>query len=145
MQVRVLEPSDATELAPLCTQLGHPATAADIERRLRGFLQMPGHALLGAVAPDGRVVGWIHVQTHHTVTADAYALIAGLVVDEHFRGAGVGRALVEAAEAWAQTQGVDVVRVRSNIVRGRAHHFYEQLGYERQKTSHVFDKRLASA
>lgn len=142
MHVRHLDISDAAALAPLCAQLGYPATAADVERRLCRFAGMADHAVLGAAGDDARLVGWIHVQGHHTVTGDSYALIAGLVVDEAVRGSGVGRALVAAAEHWAAANGYDLVRVRSNIVRDRAHHFYEQLGYTRKKTSHVFDKKV---
>lgn len=144
MRIRALDASDAAGLAPLCTQLGYPATPADVARRLGTLSAAPDHAILGAVAADGRLVGWIHVQAHQTLTADRYAEISGLVVDEQRRGSGVGRELVVAAEGWAAAHDCQLVRVRSNVVRSRAHHFYEQLGYERYKTSHVFDKRLSS-
>ncbi len=145
MHVRPLAPSDAAALAPLCTQLGHPATAGQIEPRVRELVGSSDHGLLGAAADDGRLIGWIHIHGYRTVADDPYALIAGLVVDEALRGSGVGRALVAAAEHWAVAQGYNVVRVRSNVVRDRTHHFYEDLGYTRKKTSHVFDKRLPSS
>ena len=47
-----------------------------------------------------------------------------------------------AAEAWAAARGYDVMRLWSNVVRERAHRFYEELGYEHVKTSKVFRKAL---
>jgi GNAT superfamily N-acetyltransferase len=63
-------------------------------------------------------------------------------VDERNRGAGVGRALVSAAEEWAKESGLATIRVRSRIERDRAHKFYERDGYTRLKTQYVFEKPL---
>jgi GNAT superfamily N-acetyltransferase len=144
MHIRMLSPADAVALVPLCTQLGYPATAAQVEERLRRLKGSPDDAVLGAEDDAERVIGWIHVQGHHAVTGDSHAVIAGLVVDQAARGSGVGRALLAEAEHWAVANGYRLVLVRSNVVRDRAHRFYEQLGYTRQKTSHVFNKRLPS-
>jgi GNAT superfamily N-acetyltransferase len=54
----------------------------------------------------------------------------------------VGRALVAAIEGWAREQGVDVMVVRSNVRRQGSHPFYEGMGYLRQKSQHVYGKRL---
>ena len=71
-----------------------------------------------------------------------FAELAGLVVDDAVRGAGVGAALLNAAEAWARSEGFATMRVRSNVVRERAHRFYEREGYERIKAQAVFRKAL---
>ena len=63
------------------------------------------------------LVGWVHVQRHHSLELDPYALVVALVVDEHVRGAGVGRALLEATEQWARDHGLTEMRVRSNVTR----------------------------
>jgi GNAT superfamily N-acetyltransferase len=84
----------------------------------------------------------VHVQVGHTLEMSPTAEIAGLVVDEASRGDGMGEALVHRAEAWARERGVAVMRVRSNVIRERAHRFYDRLGYERVKRQVVFKKRL---
>ncbi len=142
--LRPLRPSDAAALVPLCEQLGYPATAEQLERRVRALGASDDHGLLGAVGRSGALIGWIHVQGHRTLAAEPYAEITGLVVDERCRSAGVGQGLVAGAEAWARAHGYTVVRVRSNVVRSDAHRFYERLGYRRQKSQHVFDKTLSS-
>lgn len=46
------------------------------------------------------------------------------------------------AQDWARGQGMTRLRVRSNVIRGRAHRFYLRLGFERVKSQAVFDKSL---
>jgi hypothetical protein len=56
----------------------------------------------------------------------------------------MGRELCRAAEEWARGCGVTRIRVRSNVIRERAHAFYLRDGYARVKTSAVFEKVLAA-
>jgi GNAT superfamily N-acetyltransferase len=141
--IRRMQASDVAAVADLCGQLGYPATAAQIAQRWSVMASDAGHAVLVAVRHD-RVVGWLHAATRPILEFDLSAEIWGLVVDEHERGAGVGRALAEAAEQWAIDAGCTSMRVRSRIERARAHAFYERDGYSRVKTQHVFEKPLAS-
>ena len=56
----------------------------------------------------------------------------------------MGRRLLQAAEAWASTRGLDQMAVRSNVDRAESHPFYERLGYVRAKTQHAYRKRLSA-
>jgi GNAT superfamily N-acetyltransferase len=143
VRIRPLRQEDAAQLAPLCEQLGYPATPEQVERRLALALRTSRHGLLGAVADDESLLGWIHVDASELLVWDPYAEICSLVVDARVRSQGIGRALVAAAESWALAQGFTIVRVRSNVIRLAAHRFYEQLGYERVKTQHTFAKSLS--
>jgi GNAT superfamily N-acetyltransferase len=58
------------------------------------------------------------------------------------RGKGIGARLVRAAEEWARSKGIATVLVRSQIAREDAHRFYLREGYERTKTSAVFQMRV---
>ena len=98
--------------------------------------------MFGAEAPDGLVVGWLHVHAHHVVERDPRAEVGGLVVDENFRGSGVGRLLMQRAEDWAREKGYREVVLRSNVIREHAHTFYESLGYTVTKTQNHFRKIL---
>jgi len=95
------------------------------------------------VAAADEIVGWIHVLVAEYVESDAAAVIGGLVVDRSHRRSGVGRVLVDAAEAWARQQGCAVVRLWSSSTRTEAHRFYEGLGYTNIKTQYSFAKSLA--
>jgi len=97
---------------------------------------------VAVLAAEGRVVGWTHVVPCLQLEDAPYAELAGLVVDESARGIGVGKVLLAAVEAWACTHGFEAMRVRSNVVRERAHRFYEREGYARVKAQAVFRKAL---
>ena len=100
------------------------------------------HHAIFVAETDGCVIGWVHVYLCPLLEVDLQAEIGGLVVDESWRSRGVGRLLLERAEQWAREHGVCKLIVRSNIVRERAHAFYERVGYVCFKTSRVFSKTL---
>lgn len=139
--VRAAEESDAERIAALSGQLGYPVAAEAVLKRLRAIQQRPDHAVFVAEM-GGQVVGWVHVYGVATLESPPHAEIGGLVVDEAQRGRGVGRALMERAESWARSMGLETVRLRSNVVRAEAHAFYEHIGYAQVKTQKVFAKSL---
>lgn len=139
--IREARPTDALDLARLAVQLGYPTTADQAARRATRILTRSGNRILVAEA-GGVVVGWIHVAESVTLESDPAAEIAGLVVDEAFRGAGVGARLVAEVEAWAAGQGYGRIRVRSNVKRNRARRFYERAGFTVTKRQRNFEKPL---
>ena len=141
MIIRLARPTDAEQIARLCTQLGYPATEGQIKLRLARLLVENDHALYVAQRPDGPVLGWVHVYRCHLVHTNPEAQIGGLVVDEAVRRSGAGQGLMQAAEGWAREQQCWAMYLRSNLTRKDAHRFYEKMGYE-IVTSSVFRKRL---
>lgn len=143
MRIRPVELEDAPAVAELLGQLGYPTSDAEARARL-AELRATGseHCVLVAVEPDDRVVGWIQVSAVLSLETGPFGEIRGLVVLESERGRGVGVELVAAGEGWVRARGLDVVRVRSNVVRERTHRFYERLGYEGLKSQRVFLRRL---
>jgi GNAT superfamily N-acetyltransferase len=95
-----------------------------------------------AVVPRAGVVGWIGVALCESITDSGRADIQGLVVEDEYRGNGIGQLLVQAAEEWARRRNCTSMRLVSNIVRDRAHEFYKRLGYDILKTQHAFKKVL---
>ncbi|WIG54954.1 MAG: hypothetical protein OJF61_000740 [Rhodanobacteraceae bacterium] len=140
--IRVASPADAGELATLCGQLCYPADASAIARRLEGVTSHHAGMVLVAVAPRGGLAGFAHVEPRRLLIAEPFAELTALVVSESARGRRVGSALLAAAEAWAREQGLASVRVRSNVIRERAHRFYLREGYVEKKRQAVFLKQL---
>jgi GNAT superfamily N-acetyltransferase len=145
VRVRSAAPADAAAIARLSAQLGYPAAVPALATRLQRLLASEDQAVYVAADPSGEVVGWIHGAEQLLVESGARCEILGLVVDEIVRRSGIGRQLVAAAEEWALTRGLSEVSVRSAVSRAESHPFYEQLGYERVKSQHVYRKRLPAA
>jgi GNAT superfamily N-acetyltransferase len=139
--IRPATNADASAIAALSTQLGYPSTEEAIVVRM-GVLEARGTTAVLVAAIAGSVVGWIAVREDLSLESGAFAEIAGLVVDEASRGRRVGESLVAAAENWARERGQTRMRVRSNVIRERAHAFYRRLGYAETKRQTVFDKAI---
>lgn len=142
MRVRFATLEDAEQIAQMSGQLGYPTATADTVRRLTEIGSNGEHAVI--VADDnGTLLGWSHVLVSHSLLTDRRADIAALVVDEQHRNCGIGRVLMEHAEQWARKQGCCSVRLHSNVLRPRAHNFYERLGYRMTKLQKAYRKELS--
>ncbi len=134
---------DAPALAPLLAELGYPCDEVEASRRLAALLKTPGCVAIVAEA-DGRIVG---LATAHEMTllhaSGKVVQLTMLVVASSARRSGAGRALVEAAEAWARWRGCVRMVVASNERRKDAHAFYEHVGFVH--TSRYYSKMLEPA
>lgn len=140
--IRPAEPRDHAGMAELAGQLGYKAAAEDIARRLESMRDSAERAVFVAELPGGELAGWIGMFVYRAIEIDARVEISGLVVDENRRSNGVGLRLLERAEQWAREKGCKAVGLRSNVIRDRAHAFYERNGYEHFKTQKAFRKSL---
>lgn len=132
--------ADAPAVSRLSAQLSERIPAAEIAERLALFHSRDDHGCFVA-EQNGVVLGWVDVfRVHMLISPRFFAEIGGLVVDVNARRQGVGRALMAQAEAWAREQGYSEVRLRSGLHRTDAHKFYQSLGYQLTKTSHLFRK-----
>jgi GNAT superfamily N-acetyltransferase len=150
--IRAARMGDCAALARLSTELGYSSSQEEVERRLSPLLDHAEHAVFvaegeddKAETPSGRskVAGWVHGFVKRTIERDPTVEIGGLIVDEAWRGRGVGRMLMSYVERWACERGCETVTVKSQIVREGAHAFYRSLGYTLSKSQHVFRKRVA--
>ena len=142
--IRLATHGDAASLAALSTELGYPTTPAQMQERLSHVLASDLGAVFVFETADGRVIGAVHIIERHLIESDPFCEIMGLIVSEKDRGHGAGGALVAAAEAWTADRGIPNVRVRSNVIRERAHGFYLARGYVEVKRQAVFNKPLGS-
>lgn len=137
--VREADASDAARLVELIIALGHPIEEADVSRNLETLAQ---NGVLPLVATDGdQVIGMCGISAMVTVHRPApVGRVSVMIVDEAYRGRGIGALLMAEAEKRLAERGCKIIEVTSNMRRDRAHHFYEQLGYER--TSYRFMIKL---
>jgi ribosomal protein S18 acetylase RimI-like enzyme len=137
--VRDADASDAARLVELIIALGHSIEEADVSRNLETLAQ---NGVLPLVATDGdQVIGMCGISAMVTVHRPApVGRVSVMIVDEAYRGRGIGALLMAEAEKRLAERGCKIIEVTSNMRRDRAHHFYEQLGYER--TSYRFMIKL---
>ncbi|WP_207308782.1 GNAT family N-acetyltransferase [Marinobacter caseinilyticus] len=140
--IRVARQTDTKALARLTSQLGYPADAQAMGDRLAILLGSDQYQVLVAESDASDLLGWGVIERRLGLESGPFAELTGLVVSDARRRTGVGRALVTAAEQWAESQALAVVCVRSNALRHASHPFYESLGYQRIKTQHVYNKTL---
>jgi GNAT superfamily N-acetyltransferase len=121
--------SDAPSIARLVTQLGYQTTPAQMEGRLQAILARPEYVLFLAEA-NHTVVGLVGAYLTLGLELDGpYGRLGGLVVDEGWRGRGIGRLLLEAVEVWLKGCGASLLLITSGLHRTDAHGFYRHLGY----------------
>jgi GNAT superfamily N-acetyltransferase len=140
-RIRPPMPADAPALAALAGELGYPTSAEALLGRLAA-LHSTDAAVIVSTDADDVPTGWCQVELHRSLVAPMSALILGLVVGEGHRSAGIGAALLAAAEDWARARGCQRLVVATRITRERAHRFYAREGYEVSKTSYFLTKAL---
>jgi len=134
--VRLATPADAPALTRLINsayrveaffitgdRIGEPEVLARIEGSRSDFLTVEGSA-------DGQLTGAMYVEVR-----DDRGYFGLLSVDPDHQGTGLGRLLVEAAEAHCRAAGcraldIDVVNLRTELPR-----FYAKFGFEATGTS----------
>lgn len=130
MVVRDATAADAPVLAPLLGELGYPAAADALASRMRRMLGRDDQRVFVAER-DGATLGLLALHVFPVLAYDRdLAMIMALVVTERARGLGVGRALIQRAEAVGKSLGASRLMVTTHVRRADAHAFYERLGFE---------------
>lgn len=92
--------------------------------------QPPNSFLFVAEDGDGEPVGFVHLQkTQDFFTGRSNCHISDLAVARQQEGRGVGRALLEHAEAWAREHRCQLVTLAVFPGNDRARAIYENAGY----------------
>lgn len=140
--IRQTHLEDAGTLVGLFDALGYPADAATIQRRL-SRLHSDASCESWVACRDDAVIGFAAGHLVHPIEEDypVGQLIALVTAPQH-EGSGVGRALVEQFEVWAQRSGAGRLLASSGDHRVETHAFYLRRGYTR--TGLRFGKSLVT-
>jgi GNAT superfamily N-acetyltransferase len=143
MNVRPMAEADIAAGRVLLGQLGYDLTPAETRRRCGVIASTAGHATLVAEC-EARPVGLVHLYVRSALDKPPEVAVQAIVIDAAYRGRGIGRILMSAAESWASERGYNSVALYSNVSRSGAHSFYETLGYQLIATSHLFRRKLGN-
>ena len=140
--VRLPVADDCSAIRQLIEQLGYAATEVEVRTRLRLVEESGQHALVAE--RDGKVIGCLTTSTMVVLHRPApVGRISMMVVDEQYRGQGIGAAMVREAERLLADRGCQMVEVTSNNRRSDAHRFWESNGYERTSSRFAKDVRAS--
>lgn len=139
--IRKIELKDAGELCKICSEeMGYECAPALVKSKIEK-LDLKREAVFVA-EEESQLLGFIHVERYEVLYFESMANILGLAVKKDFQKQGLGKALLLAAENWAQENGIHLMRLNSGINRTDAHGFYEHLGYVSEKEQKRFVKNL---
>lgn len=141
IELKLLTTENAAQVALLSAQLGYQCSESQTEQCIKAISTSRNDAAFAAFY-EKRIVGWIHVFYTLRLETNPFCEIGGLVVDEHFRGKGIGKELIAKAKEWCVGNGCNDLRVRSNVLRDEAHLFYQYAGFIFKKEQKVFEMKL---
>ncbi len=134
--VRPAESADTAAVLALAHRLEIGVAAwrepAAVAAAVRGWLDeslIDGRTAAFVAEIDGELVGFVSVSTTQHFTGEQDAYVGELVVAEPAEGQGVGRALMERAEAWATDGGFRCITLTTGAANVGARSFYAALGY----------------
>lgn len=131
-KIREARKDDAVWLRGLMEQLsGQTTTVEDVLDRLQ-FIENSKIDFMFVYEDEGRVLGLMAFRIRENIEkVSKYGEISAIVVDENYRGRGIGRLMVEYAETLAKEMGCTGTWLVSSLHREKdAHKFYKHLGYE---------------
>lgn len=140
-----IRPAAVKDTAAILSLIRRELGYADLDparfaQRMTALLSDPQKVTLVAVQ-GGDVIGFLGLAADISYEIEGRFLrLTALAVREDRQGHGVGRRLVEAAEALARERGIVALWLHSNRRRTGAHAFYERLGFV--KSHYAFQKTL---
>jgi GNAT superfamily N-acetyltransferase len=139
--LKEIEIKDAEIIMSLIEQLGYEATKAETIKRIKNIISNEDHFACTAIV-ENKIVGWIHAFVSIYLESNPFVEIGGLIVEENFRGLGIGKKLIDEAEKWMISKNIYKLRVRTNVNRKDTHRFYLNHGFSLTKEQKIFDKQL---
>jgi len=139
--VRSIIEQDAESVNALSAQLGYIMPIGQTLANIKSVLATRGHTAFVAIH-ENKIIGWIGVAEALQIESAPFCEIRGLVVDENYRGYGVGKLLIERVRQWAKETGNNTLRLRTNMIRMEAHLFYRHVGFKEVKEQKVFEMKI---
>jgi len=139
--IRTIVEEDAEAVNGLSIQLGYKMPIEQTLANIRSVLGTRGHSAFVAEY-EKMIVGWIGVAEAIQLESAPFCEIRGLIVDEKYRGYGIGKLLIEKVKRWCSETGNKTLRLRTNMIRQEAHFFYQHLGFREIKEQKVFEMNI---
>ena len=120
-------------------------TAPGAEKTMRRFLvdvANNGYSFLFVAAAGDMTVGFISGELRQgspTFLPKTWAAVDDIFVEPEYRNQGMGRALLQSVQNWAQERGADGISLQVAAANERGRKFYEDLGFREISVYEVFE------
>lgn len=146
-QIRTVRPDDWAEWLRMRRALWDDSSDAEFLKEMDEIQQAgDDEAVFVAVRPEGGLCGFLETAIRSRANGcerGPIGYLEGWYVDADVRRQGVGRALVEAAEAWARSKGCRQMASDALLDNTVSHQAHGALSYEETGRLVVFKKDLA--
>lgn len=139
--IRSIAEQDAEVVNTLSAQLGYQMSIEQTLANIKSVLSTKGHNAFVALH-ENNIIGWIGVAEALQIESAPFCEIRGLIVDEKYRGHGIGKLLIDKVKQWGKTTGNKTLRLRTNMIRKEAHLFYQHVGFKEIKEQKVFEMTI---
>ena len=123
---------DLYDVHQLTIQLGYPSTLESIKQHWEHLHQNSNYQTL-VIEQDSHVIGYAGFIQEYTWEFDGgYLRIQAFVIDQAYRGKGIGKQLMAVIEQIAKEQGFKMIQLNSGNREEShpAHTFYQGLGFD---------------
>lgn len=145
MKIREIVERDRAAWVRLRDELW-PGSLSDHDVETRDyFAKSPRVPVILVAEADGRLVGFLELDYRKYAPgcrSSPVPFIEGWYVEPGWQGQGIGRALVEAAEAWARAAGHDEIASDAEVPNAEGIAAHVALGYEEIERVVCFRKSL---
>ena len=134
MEIRFVTEQNAKQLQELFVQLGdEKGRLTQLKETIRRLEKNEDYGLFGAFEGE-KLIGFVMGVCCQDVYGDCrkFLVIENVIVDENYHGKEVAKQLFETMEQWSKEQDCYYAILVSGMIRERAHHFYEKMGYTKE-------------
>lgn len=141
MEIRTFRNEDISGVCNLInSELGYDVSCEDLKARILQMQEDKNYVIFTAV-DNKKIIGFIGLQMCLAFEIKGKVMrIIALAVTCHSQRQGIGSALIQAAERYANENNISTISVNSGLKRAKAHHFYEKHSF--YKKGYSFCKRI---
>lgn len=121
-------------LNPLIDQLGPKYPSQLTVEKLQEIIDRPDNYIFIAY-DDKKIIGVVALSSLHVLTGKKL-WVEDMVVDEKYRGQGIGFNLIEAVKKYAKENGFTHINLTSRPAREAANQLYRKAGFEINETNY---------
>lgn len=141
MEIRAFCNEDISGVCNLInSELGYDVSCEDLKARIMQMQEDKNYTIFTAVE-DKKIIGFVGLQMCLAFEIKGKVMrIIALAVAHDFQRNGIGRALIQEAEKYANENDISIILVNSGLKRTEAHQFYEKQSF--YKKGYSFCRRL---